>query len=190
MPVSTASTPAPREAVSAEQGTMNESGSHDDALALHNFLKGKRSPQLPEPYPQKYGVHDHCVVCNGSLPKFKRKYCSQKCSFELFKYQWGIVQPKILKRDHYTCQRCGWNPDLPIPEKWKQTHKYTCFSVDVHHILPIAMGGTNEDNNLTTLCMLCHRDSHKHESKVPSQKVLKAVRSNSLLTAFGRVPDG
>lgn len=53
----------------------------------------------------------------------------------------------VLKRDDYTCQRCGASnhPNQP-----------TDVVLTVHHIVGIAAGGLNMMTNLITLCNHCH----------------------------------
>lgn len=63
-----------------------------------------------------------------------------------FKYQYVQVRPLILERDSYTCQKCGSKDYL-----------------EVNHIIPKSKGGTNDTNNLITLCDLCHAEEHKDE---------------------------
>lgn len=46
---------------------------------------------------------------------------------------------RIYKRDGYQCLHCGINDDLSID-----------------HVHPVSEGGTNEDENLQTLCMPCN----------------------------------
>jgi hypothetical protein len=50
---------------------------------------------------------------------------------------------RILKRDSYKCTLCESSYDLAI-----------------HHIKRKRDGGTNEDDNLTTLCVKCHKKQH------------------------------
>jgi 5-methylcytosine-specific restriction protein A len=52
---------------------------------------------------------------------------------------------RARKRDGYTCQSCGvqWVPGTR--------------GFDVHHIIPIRLGGSDKLGNLTTLCRRCHR---------------------------------
>jgi 5-methylcytosine-specific restriction protein A len=45
---------------------------------------------------------------------------------------------RIRERDNYTCQRCG-SPGY-----------------EVDHIINVARGGTDDDDNLQTLCPGCH----------------------------------
>jgi 5-methylcytosine-specific restriction endonuclease McrA len=55
---------------------------------------------------------------------------------------------RILERDSYRCQRCGWGVGDPA------THAKRF--VEVHHRVPVNEGGGSEDANLETLCNVCH----------------------------------
>ncbi len=50
------------------------------------------------------------------------------------------ARPRILERDGYGCVRCDSTDRL-----------------EIDHILPLARGGGNEDDNLQTLCRPCNR---------------------------------
>ncbi len=52
------------------------------------------------------------------------------------------IKQEVFERDGNKCQECGsvLEPSL----------------VDIHHILPISRGGSNELSNLITLCRNCH----------------------------------
>ncbi|MFD4723055.1 HNH endonuclease [Streptomyces sp. NPDC058423] len=54
---------------------------------------------------------------------------------------------EILERDKKTCQDCGRIPGQGV-------------SLQVHHILPVHQGGTNDPDNLVTLCSECHGGRH------------------------------
>lgn len=54
---------------------------------------------------------------------------------------------KIMKRMGLGCFTCGW--DLG--------------SCDIHHILPVSKGGSNDNSNLTYICPNCHRLAHEHK---------------------------
>jgi hypothetical protein len=60
----------------------------------------------------------------------KRKSISKRVRFEVF------------KRDAFTCQYCGSHPPKVI--------------LHVDHIVPVAEGGLNEDDNLVTACDGCN----------------------------------
>jgi len=52
---------------------------------------------------------------------------------------------KIIKRLGIGCFNCGWN----------------LGSCDIHHIIPVSKGGTNDNKNLTHICPNCHRLAHE-----------------------------
>lgn len=56
---------------------------------------------------------------------------------------WRRIVERIKLRDLYTCQAC----------------KAVTTEGEVDHIIPLAKGGTDDDNNLQYLCATpCHRD--------------------------------
>ena len=66
----------------------------------------------------------------------------------------------IPLRDEATCQNCGKKgeifgifPSVQIRENIKD--KWIAF--EIHHIIPVARGGTNHLQNLTLLCQNCNR---------------------------------
>jgi 5-methylcytosine-specific restriction endonuclease McrA len=58
---------------------------------------------------------------------------------------WSQVRQEVLARDEYKCGNCGSTKNL-----------------DVHHIVPLSCGGSNELGNLKTLCRHCHSLIHPH----------------------------
>lgn len=61
---------------------------------------------------------------------------------------WRRIRDRILLRDKYTCQQCG--------------HIGTDLEVD--HIINTAQGGTDDDQNLQSLCIPCHKAKTATES--------------------------
>ena len=57
------------------------------------------------------------------------------------------VRPLVLERDNNTCQVCKGKSDKLFKKK---------FQIVVHHITKVIDGGSNELNNLVTLCQLCN----------------------------------
>jgi len=53
--------------------------------------------------------------------------------------EWDIIRKRILKRDRYTCQKCGVKKKL-----------------DVHHKKPWRIGKDDNDKYLISLCRKCH----------------------------------
>jgi len=60
------------------------------------------------------------------------------------RYFWDAARIVVLRRDRYTCQRCGVRGRR--------------FGLEVDHVVEIARGGAPLDYaNLQTLCRPCHR---------------------------------
>jgi len=90
---------------------------------------------------------------------------------------WTTQRRKTLRRDNFQCQICGDTLTSPHTK------------LQVHHIIPRAEGGTDELDNLVTLCDLCHAVCHWHmgpawcglfklplEQQEEAKKVLEEVR--------------
>lgn len=68
------------------------------------------------------------------------------------------VRRKTLRRDEYRCRRCGWNHELD--------NRSDPRHLEPHHIRKHAQGGENTEENLITLCTVCHDEWHAVESKI------------------------
>lgn len=95
--------------------------------------------------------------------------------------RWNNLRKKVFQRDGYKCVKCGFSKNLTVD-----------------HITPRHAGGTDELNNLRTLCALCHEEVHNRkifrEDEVfsseqkqykPNSKVIKinsAIGSNNSLS--------
>ncbi|MFO7849530.1 MAG: HNH endonuclease signature motif containing protein [Spirochaetia bacterium] len=67
------------------------------------------------------------------------------------------IRRKVLRRDNYTCNKCGWSYKLWNPSDPR--------FLEVHHILGYAKGGKSEEDNLITYCNVCHDLVHKLDKK-------------------------
>ena len=65
------------------------------------------------------------------------------------------VYKAVFRRDNYTCNNCGWNYTL-----FDQDHRH----LEAHHIIAHAKGGSNDVDNLITLCNVCHDVVHRKTS--------------------------
>ena len=54
------------------------------------------------------------------------------------------LQVLVLRRDNFTCQKCGRHTLAPP-----------------HHIIKRSQGGSDTMDNLVTLCMDCHEREHR-----------------------------
>lgn len=68
---------------------------------------------------------------------------------KITKEEWKKLRLKILRRDNYTCQYCGFRT-----EKWQL----------VHHLN--GNPNNNEDNNLETICPMCNLINHSGQGCV------------------------
>ncbi|NMX22022.1 hypothetical protein C5S30_06250 [ANME-1 cluster archaeon GoMg4] len=57
---------------------------------------------------------------------------------------WDEIRKRIYRRDGWQCQKCG----------------ATNVQLHAHHIIPLSQGGSNEPDNLITLCKNCHAELH------------------------------
>ncbi len=68
------------------------------------------------------------------------------------------IRLQVLKRDHFTCQSCGKSPasypDLEIDAVPK---------LEIDHVQPHSKGGSDDLENLQTLCFLCNRGKGNSE---------------------------
>lgn len=76
---------------------------------------------------------------------------------------------KIKLRDKFLCRVCCSVGGKEDPE-WKTidpalAEDASAFlsTLTVHHVIPVHAGGTDDDNNLVTLCLLCHHRLHVME---------------------------
>jgi hypothetical protein len=65
------------------------------------------------------------------------------------------IRREVLRRDEYTCRECGWNHTL-----WNSSDPRF---LEIHHIIPHVRGGESTQDNLETLCNVCHDVIHAEE---------------------------
>lgn len=58
--------------------------------------------------------------------------------------RWRRIRSRVLERDGYRCTSCG-----------------RAGRLEVHHVRPVRHGGSNEPENLRTLCRRCHHAIHQ-----------------------------
>ena len=89
-----------------------------------------------------------------------------------FNYGYSSRREAILHRDNYTCQCCG---------------KKSC-RLEVHHVKFKSNGGTDDEENLLTLCEDCHKGVHAGTvvlSKKPKKsKNLKHATHMSIIRSY------
>lgn len=99
-------------------------------------------------------MEKYCTKCGSVFKDENVKFCS-KCGHELSERPGRQHIPKglrhaVFKRDGYRCQECFRGREDGA-------------KLEIDHIIPVAKGGTNEIDNLQTLCMECNRNKHTNE---------------------------
>ena len=64
------------------------------------------------------------------------------------------VRVKVLTRDGFSCTECGWNRSMLSPDDPRKM-------LELHHIKHHKDGGENTEENLVTLCNVCHDNKHR-----------------------------
>lgn len=64
------------------------------------------------------------------------------------------LRAAVLERDGYQCKGCGWSPDRMIYTGADALADIRGLEVD--HVYPRALGGSNDLSNLQTLCSDCN----------------------------------
>ncbi|HAV4657514.1 TPA: HNH endonuclease [Acinetobacter baumannii] len=62
---------------------------------------------------------------------------------------WRRLKQKIHTRDEWTCQCCG----------------RVTMDLELDHIKNVAQGGTDDEANLQSLCVPCHKEKTQKESR-------------------------
>jgi len=70
-------------------------------------------------------------------------------NFPKYPADWDDIRAEVLDRDNHRCKKCGMENLLHI-----------------HHIIPLSESGTNDPENLITLCGHCHQIEHPHNITV------------------------
>ena len=64
-------------------------------------------------------------------------------------YALQIIRKRILLRDQYKCQKCG----------------RVTIHLQIDHIIPLHLGGKEEDDNRQSICYDCHKIKSEQEEK-------------------------
>jgi hypothetical protein len=63
------------------------------------------------------------------------------------------VRRFVMRRDDYRCTNCSWSH-----AEWNSSDPR---HLEIHHVMHHVKGGTNTEQNLTTLCTVCHDAVHR-----------------------------
>lgn len=65
------------------------------------------------------------------------------------------VRAAVLRRDKYKCKSCSWTH--------KEWNPSDARHLELHHIKEHVKGGANSEDNLMTVCTVCHDDIHRNK---------------------------
>ena len=83
----------------------------------------------------------HCLGCKRLIARGSRCVnCRRKVRHG---WAWTEIRALVIDRDKW-CRRCGGT-----------------VALEVHHVVPLIKGGSNDLGNLVTLCSACHRGAHR-----------------------------
>jgi len=106
-----------------------------------------------------------CPICNDKFftYNFSMKYCEKcrktKTISRLTGVEWKNIQELIFERDGYKCSQCNLNNNIVV-----------------HHIVHKSDRGSDNEDNLITLCSKCH--SKVHNEYINQHLIKKGVISN------------
>ena len=105
-------------------------------------------PKKPCAYPGCPELTDgrYCAKHQKLINKQYEKYNRNPVTRKRYQGEWRRI------RDHYI-------HDHPLCEKCLEEGRFT-RAEHVHHILPLSQGGTNEEDNLMSVCKSCHSRIH------------------------------
>ena len=149
-----------------------------------------RIDRLPPPVKHKVQAHiDEIEFCKKLLPSSDRNLILEVSQFDTalmknpslisekirhwgyqkgFNYGYSSRRKAVLHRDNYTCQCCG---------------KKNC-QLQTHHIIFRSQGGTDDEDNMITLCKECHKGVHAGNivlNKKPKNLNLKHATHMSII---------
>ena len=159
-----------------------------------NRSNSTRSDRLPPSVRHKVQVHiDEIEFCKKILPVSDKNLILEVSQFDTtlmknpslmnekvkkwgyqkgFNYDYSSRRSAVLHRDNYTCQCCG---------------KKNC-RLEVHHIIFRSNGGTDDEENLITLCEDCHKGVHAGiivlNKKPKKSKNLKYATHMSIIRSY------
>jgi len=105
-------------------------------------------PKKPCAYPNCPNLTDG-TYCEEHKKSERERYDKYERAWDYGKKygsKWKKIRARYVKA-HPLCERCLAEGRItPVEE--------------VHHILPVNRGGTNDENNLMSLCRSCHNKIH------------------------------
>lgn len=117
-----------------------------------------RKPKHPCSYPGCPKLTDgkYCEQHNQLMTQQERSTDAYKEHKRRYGYKWKRIRDRHIKQ-HPLCEKCKEKGRLTPAE-------------EVHHILPLACGGTNDASNLMSLCKSCHSEITAYDKNTKNKR--------------------
>lgn len=102
---------------------------------------------------------------------YRRRLARDKAEYRCPKNFSETTRRSLLESAKHRCERCGSREQL-----------------EVDHIIPIGLGGTNRRSHGMVLCATCHREKSSDERKAFGQSVDHAVKIDAYTSVTFEVP--
>jgi 5-methylcytosine-specific restriction endonuclease McrA len=112
------------------------------AFGLFCLFQATR-PSETSPEQEQWKRIQRKILANPAT-KHRRTYVASTY-YPNYPEDWQELKHQVLVRDGYRCANCGGTGEM-----------------HVHHIVPLANGGSNQLTNLKALCKDCHQRIHPH----------------------------
>ena len=134
----------------------------EKSIDLFSCEGGKLMPHKPKKpcaYPNCPTLTDgtYCEEHKKTMREAYDKYSRLESYKKKYGHEWVKIRARYVS-EHPLCEMC------------LKEGRYKPME-EVHHILPVSRGGTNDETNLMSLCRSCHNkvhielgDRHPHES--------------------------
>ena len=122
--------------------------------------------------PKRLQYNQVCKHCGKEFLSASKnaKYCSSSCKQKHYRFlqKTEKIDDHSIKYFYKTfkdipCEICGWD----------KTGR------DLHHILEVSNGGTNEIDNLISVCPNCHRSIHTNV--ITKEEIDKIIKNRSYI---------
>lgn len=79
-----------------------------------------------------------------------------------------LLRIEVVERDGAYCRYCGDGPFEPYYSyDWKFRLAFYMGGAEIDHIVPVALGGTNEPDNLVVCCTRCNASKGRGLKALP-----------------------
>ncbi len=97
----------------------------------------------------------------------------------LSRYRWNKRKKECFERDSYRCRGCNLH---------QITLEAVGSSLDAHHVLRRSKGGSDDLNNLISLCRRCHEKHHpeKQTRFTPGLNKMREEARKEFETLYGQ----